>query len=354
MDADVVVIGAGAAGLSAAAALTGQGLDVLCLEARSRVGGRLLSVPAGTGALDLGAAWFWPGERRVAQFTSALGLPIHAQHRAGDALFDQPGGPQRLDGNPVDVPAFRFSLGAQRLTERLAATLPAGTVTLDAAVRAVDVGTAEVRVATGDRELRARHVVLAVPPALAVHTIELRPALPVQVLALARQTPVWMGATTKVVAQYAAPFWRAANLAGAAVSHLGPMREIHDTSGPDGTPAALFGFLPSVPGAVDATTGAVALEQLVRLFGPQAAAPLRVLVQDWLAEPATSPQGPGPVGGYELYGHPFYAQPVLHGRLHWASAETSADSAGHVEGALAAGERAASAVLTALGQAPAA
>ncbi|WP_399120269.1 FAD-dependent oxidoreductase [Streptomyces sp. KM273126] len=43
-----------------------------------------------------------------------------------------------------------------------------------------------------------------------------------------------------------------------------------------------------------------------------------------------------------------YRQPALGGRLHWASTETAAaEHAGHIEGALAAGERAARAVLNA-------
>ncbi|BDG02627.1 flavin monoamine oxidase family protein [Anaeromyxobacter oryzae] len=56
-DADVIVIGAGAAGLSAASALRASGVDVLVLEARDRAGGRvdtaidpLLGVPIERGA----------------------------------------------------------------------------------------------------------------------------------------------------------------------------------------------------------------------------------------------------------------------------------------------------------------
>jgi monoamine oxidase len=50
---------------------------------------------------------------------------------------------------------------------------------------------------------------------------------------------------------------------------------------------------------------------------------------------------------YWLLGHPLYQRPTLDGRLHWASTETATDHAGHIEGALAAGERAAQAVLAA-------
>ena len=64
----------------------------------------------------------------------------------------------------------------------------------------------------------------------AVATIEVTPVLPDAILALARVTPVWMGAMTKVVACYASPFWRDDGLAGAGFSHIGPARELHDMS----------------------------------------------------------------------------------------------------------------------------
>ena len=54
---DVVVVGAGIAGLAAARTLAEKGLRVTLLEARDRVGGRIYSVPAAEGGLpvELGA-----------------------------------------------------------------------------------------------------------------------------------------------------------------------------------------------------------------------------------------------------------------------------------------------------------
>lgn len=157
------MVGAGAAGLSAAAALTSAGLQVRCLEARDRVGGRLQSVPARAGGrLDLGASWSWEGEHRVAALLARLGLASHAQHLTGDALYDAPPGVQRLQGNPIDVPAVRYTGGAQSLPEALAATLAPGTVALGTPVRGVSADGSGVRVDLDDGPLHAAHVVLAV------------------------------------------------------------------------------------------------------------------------------------------------------------------------------------------------
>ncbi|MDF1663989.1 MAG: NAD(P)/FAD-dependent oxidoreductase [Planctomycetota bacterium] len=53
----VIVIGAGAAGLTAARLLQQQGIRVLVLEARDRIGGRIHSRKVGGVAMDLGATW---------------------------------------------------------------------------------------------------------------------------------------------------------------------------------------------------------------------------------------------------------------------------------------------------------
>ncbi|MFF4829619.1 FAD-dependent oxidoreductase [Streptomyces sp. NPDC001312] len=70
-------------------------------------------------------------------------------------------------------------------------------------------------------------------------------------------------------------------------------------------------------------------------------------MQNWNAEHWTAPPTAHRLTDYSLFGHPLYQQPALDGRLHWASTETATDHPGHIEGALAAGERAAQAVLSA-------
>ena len=113
--------------------------------------------------------------------------------------------------------------------------------------------------------------------------------LPDEIARLAARTPVWMGAMTKVVAVYDHAFWREEGLAGAAFSHSGPMREVHDMSGPDGQPAALFGFAPSGPTAL---TRVAIVDQLGALFGDRARDPLALHINDWQSEQWTSPDGP--------------------------------------------------------------
>lgn len=342
---DTVVVGAGIAGLTAARRLLAAGRTVAVYEARGRVGGRLLSVAAdGLGAVDLGATWFWPGEPHVQDLADALGVATFDQHLAGDAMFeaDPARGPQRVSGNPIDVPSFRFTNGAQDLARCTADALPPGTLRLADPVTAVHVDDDRVLATAGSGRVTAQHVVLAVPPALSVDRIGFTPPLPQHVQSLAASTAVWMGSVVKAVAVYDRPFWRDQGLAGAAISHLGPFRELHDHSGRDGRPAAVFGFagsdqFRSVP--VEQIAAAFT-DQLVRVIGPGAARPRQVHVVDWSRERWTSPAVLSPRATTQTYSHPRLREPV-HDRLHLASTETAPGYAGHVEGAIRAGAHAA-------------
>ena len=62
-EVDVIVIGAGAAGLAAARACTAQGRTVAVLESRSRPGGRAHTVDAGGWPVDLGCGWLHSADR---------------------------------------------------------------------------------------------------------------------------------------------------------------------------------------------------------------------------------------------------------------------------------------------------
>ena len=74
LEAEVVVIGAGLAGLSAARRLHEQGVDVLVLEARDRVGGRTLNHPIGEGnVVEVGGQWVGPGQTQVLALIKKLG-----------------------------------------------------------------------------------------------------------------------------------------------------------------------------------------------------------------------------------------------------------------------------------------
>jgi len=75
-DRDVIVAGAGLAGLRAARDLTDGGRAVTVLEARDRIGGRGYTVPLGDRMAELGGSWFTPEHDHVREELDRAGLAV--------------------------------------------------------------------------------------------------------------------------------------------------------------------------------------------------------------------------------------------------------------------------------------
>jgi len=345
---DVLVIGAGLSGLTAAWRLQEAGLAVTVLEARERTGGRTVSPPGST--VDLGASWVWDTEAHVHALLRELGVETFPHHRDGLDLYDDGRALQRgrLPGSHVKERRLRG--GAQSVTLALAERVrdvhleqPARRVTIERA----QTGEPSLRVDTDQGQRRARHVIAALPPALLAQRVQLPEVAPDR-LALLRRTPTWMADIAKVVAEYPERFWREDGLSGRAASALGPMMELHDLSGPDGHPPALFGFAPRQL----ATAGwrERLVPQLVKLFGPRAASPSALHTKAWWEEEWTFAGQDS--GDPRLLGHPTLREPLLDGRLHLVSTETSGVSPGHMDGAIERAEHVARQLQQALAQRP--
>lgn len=77
MEPEVVIVGAGAAGIAAARRLRDRGRRVLLVEAMERVGGRAHTETVQGLALDMGCGWLHSAERNpVADFARAQGMVI--------------------------------------------------------------------------------------------------------------------------------------------------------------------------------------------------------------------------------------------------------------------------------------
>ena len=85
---DVVVVGAGFAGLTAARRLQQEGRSVVVLEARDRVGGRILNHTFADGTIvELGGQWVGPTQDRVLALADELGVGTFPSYEEGDNLL---------------------------------------------------------------------------------------------------------------------------------------------------------------------------------------------------------------------------------------------------------------------------
>ena len=129
LEADVIVVGAGLAGLTAARELKAAGLTVRVLEARNRVGGRLLGHPLGDGkVVDLGGEYFGDRCTAIIEAASSVGVKGFRSYDEGARITWYRGRPVRYEGlvprvSPVTL--ADFAQAALRI-ERLVRTIPDG------------------------------------------------------------------------------------------------------------------------------------------------------------------------------------------------------------------------------------
>jgi monoamine oxidase len=124
---DVVVVGAGFAGLTAARRLQQEGRSVLVLEARDRVGGRILNHTFADGTIvELGGQWVGPTQDRVLALAEELGVETFPSYEEGDHLLGIDGGARRWADETfgLDEKELIDVARTQTALEELAATVP--------------------------------------------------------------------------------------------------------------------------------------------------------------------------------------------------------------------------------------
>lgn len=433
---DVLIVGAGLAGLRAATLLEEAGRRVAILEARDRVGGRTLSQELSGDTIDLGAQWIGPGQDRVIKLAADLGiasfrqfnqgkkvlsigqaistykntipsLPIfslielqlainkverlckeaplagpyddralqwdgetvetwkhrHLRTRSAMMTFDtavrsifgaepseisflyflyylrQGNGFMKLAEINEGAQQDRLRGGTQQLSIRLAERLRAPVV-LGAPVQSLTQNENGAGAVTGLGNLRAKHAIVAIPPALAGR-IDYGPALPARRDQLTQRMP--MGSVIKCVLSYSRPFWREKGFSGEMINDVGPVRLAFDDSPENLGHGALVGFMLGETAREWSEKGAdarrkAAVEAFSRYFGPEAGSPTGYVDQDWTSETWSRGCYVGfmPPGVMTSVGGAL-REPC--GRIHWAGTETARQFVGYMEGALESGER---------------
>ena len=206
-DLDVIVIGAGVAGLSTARDLVDAGKRVVVVEARDRIGGRMWTDRSETSVpVERGPEFIHGATASTWDLVRKQGLKTHFQ--AIQVSREQPGGPwEKTDQSdlPPEYKNFRVVGGYNQILVPLADKL---SIQLNTVVRRVEHSTAGVVVHAEQQgrpvSYRARSAVVTLPVAvLAAGAVEFSPALPAaKVDAFKAVEPV---VVSKVIMEFAGP-----------------------------------------------------------------------------------------------------------------------------------------------------
>ncbi|MGJ3561161.1 FAD-dependent oxidoreductase [Streptomyces sp. INA 01156] len=119
---DAIVVGAGYAGGAVARELSARGMNVLVLEARDRIGGRIEPGTLAGQRVELGGGWFGPGQNLVARELSRYALTTREDVHATRMVMPGAGGfqshsPQEA-GAKLNTLFADFYAGSERYFER--------------------------------------------------------------------------------------------------------------------------------------------------------------------------------------------------------------------------------------------
>lgn len=382
MNTNITIIGGGISGLHTAYQLQRRGIDFVLLEARDRLGGRILShnyhsgensktsltneknlYDAKLAAFDVGPSWFWSNQKNIETLLNELDLndSVFSQQSTGQSLYeDQQGNIQKGFYGITMEGAYRLDGGIRQIIAALKDRIDRDKVYKSSHVKTIEYKTKEIISTfnndTSDSPLKinSKKVVIALPPRIAMSAIEFQPTLPELRINELNSYGTWMAGHAKFIAVYDEPFWIDQELSGDAISHIGPLREIHDASSRSDNYRdddnkqgfALFGFA-GIPGSYrkgnEDQICTAAIDQLVRLFGDQAATPVNVVLQDWAQEAFTATEVDQSMsGGHANSSITNYTEPSFGNRLIWSGSETADHRRGFnglLEGALEASIR---------------
>ena len=340
MKEEVIIIGGGIAGLTAAYTLKQHGLDPLILEAGNRLGGRIYTKSSSKQQFELGATWVFEDEV-LKQLISTLGLELYPQYLKGDALikYDPSTAIQRSATNLLTSGAIYHKVhgGTGAIIQALADQLEADRIRFQSKVTELVFEKETISLTMEDGSiLKASKVITTVPPKTISDQIMISPTLDDSHLMQATHT--WMGDSSKFTVVLDKDYWKIHNLSGFVYSNYGLIREIQDHSADDGSRFALLGFIEPMGSLTNhfEERKQVVFQELKELFGIHEESILAY--DDFLwSEYFVDKQHKNyntELLPHQNNGHPFFRQAHFNNRLFFAGAETSPVNPGYMEGAV--------------------
>lgn len=338
IETEVLIIGAGLAGLSLHYYLHRAGIQVYTVEARDRIGGRILTdYDKDHAPIELGATWFGEQHKSLKSLIEELGIEIFDQTYGDRAIYEpiSTSPPQLVQLPSNDNPSYRVVGGTSRITEELKSHIPNEEIILSEPITQIISSNNYLQVQGAHRCFKAKMVVSTLPPNLFKQQIPVSPSLPSNFLDLMATTHTWMSTSIKIGLKYPQPFWREKHLSGTVFSNVGPVSELYDHSDSGDKRFALKGFLNNVYHVVSREERKeIVIKQLSKYYGSSITEDLEYIDKDWSKEIYTHVPYLNHVLPHQYNGHELYQNSYLDQKLFFGGTETSTRFPGYMEGAV--------------------
>lgn len=332
----IVIIGAGLSGLLTAYRLKKENIPFKILEARDRIGGRINTLYQQHSApLEMGATWFSSQHQNLIALLEELGIEHFEQYMEGKAFF-QPisTAPAEAIQLPSQAPSFRIKGGSAALINKLYLSLDDEDLLLNQTVKAISSHENGITVRT-TTDFECNQVVLAIPPKLWANRIQFKPALPSQLIEIAKETHTWMEDSIKLALSYKNPFWQEALLSGTLFSNSGPITEFYDHSDAERKQFALCGFVSNAFKKLDNEKRREhIINQLVNVFGEEAKDFISYEECIWGSEKFTFEHSENGLYPHQNNGNPIFKNVYYAGKLLISSTEAGSQHPGYMDGAV--------------------
>ena len=348
---DVIIVGAGLSGLTAAYYLKKEGVNALVLEARERSGGRIFTAfaPKNYTAVEMGATWFTNSHTSFIHLLKELRIPLFKQFQKGLSVFDlYPNPPQLFDMDGSGEPSYRVAGGTSTVIKTLVDAIGRERILLNSPVKEVLEQQEHIEVMTMNGEkYTCKSLIFTLPPYLiAAQKISFNPELPAALTRLMENTHTWMGDAIKFALEYSSPFWREKGFSGTVLSQSGIASEVYDHCNYEENLFALKGFLSAdAADLMKEEREALVVKQLSSFLGEDAGNYLSYTEKIWADDQYTYANYVKPLMPHQHNGHPLYTEALMNGRLYFAGTETSPQYGGYMEGAVQSGLTAAKNIL---------
>lgn len=338
MRSDILIIGGGLTGLTLAYLLRESDLKVLVIEARSRLGGRIMTKGGQDQAcIEMGATWLGPAHQTLQHLLNELGLETFKQKLGDKAIYEPTSmSPHQLVSlPPQQQPSYRIEGGTMNLIRSLTSYLKDEDVILGQPVKKITAHKNFITVDCLDTTYESKMVVSTLPPKLLYDTVEFQPQLPENVANVISSTHTWMGDSIKFGFSFEDAFWLEENTSGTLFSNVGPVTEMYDHTTKDGHKHAIKGFINSNYFSVSENERRqMILKQLRKYYGDVVDKYTAYHELVWTNEPFTYTPYDHHVLPHQNNGHEIFKDAYFDHRFFIAGAETSEISPGYMDGAV--------------------